>query len=88
MKDESPQGRRVNVWAADRPDAPEPGLGVQAFERIWTSDDLLAYPRSLPVSAVPRVVVLDNAGLHVSEAVRAERPALPGRGIDLDYLPA
>jgi putative transposase len=85
---EYPQGRRVNVLAAYRPDGTAPWLGVRAFERTLTSDDLIAYLRSLPGSVVPRVVVLDNAGLHVSKVVKSERRALAGRGIYLYYLPA
>jgi transposase len=85
---EYPQGRRVNVLAAYRPDGTDPWLGSQAFERTLTSDDLIAYLRSLPVSAVPRVVVLDNASLHVSKVVKAQRRALAQRGIYLYYLPA
>jgi putative transposase len=42
----------------------------------------------LPAAAVPRVVVLDNAGLHTSKAVGAVRPALTKLGIYLYYLPA
>jgi transposase len=37
---------------------------------------------------VPRVVVLDNAGLHISKAVKARRPELARSGIYLYYLPA
>jgi transposase len=85
---EYPQGRRVNVLAAYRPDAATPWLGAQAFERTLTSDDLLAHLRSLPGSVVPRVVVLDNASLHVSKVVKAERRALARQGIYLYYLPA
>ena len=85
---EYPQGRRVNVLAAYRPDAATPWLGAQAFERTLTSDDLLAYLRSLPGSVVPRVVVLDNASLHISKVVKAERRALARQGVYLYYLPA
>jgi putative transposase len=53
-----------------------------------TSDDLLAYLRSFPGSAVPLVVVLDNNSLHVSKVVKAERRALARRRIYLYYLPA
>jgi transposase len=42
----------------------------------------------LPWSAVPRVVVLDNAGLHTSKVVKAARPALAKLGISLYDLPA
>ena len=59
-----------------------------AFERTLTSDDLLAYLRSLPAARGPRVVVLDNASLHVSKVVKAQRKELARRGIFLYYLPA
>ena len=85
---EYPQGRRVNVLAAYEPYAAEPWLGWQAFERTLTSDDLLAYLRSLPAAGVPRVVVLDNASIHISKAFRAQRRSLAGLGIYLYYLPA
>jgi putative transposase len=85
---EYPQGRRVNVLATYRPLGESPRLAAEAFERTLTSDDLLEYLRGLPVAGVPRVVVLDNAGLHVSEAVKAQRPELARRGIYLYYLPA
>jgi transposase len=54
---------------------------------VLNSEDLLAYPRALPAVAVPQVVVLDNAGLHVCEAVEAERRELAGRGISPYDLP-
>jgi transposase len=84
---EYPQGRRVNVLAAYRPDGEAPRLESRAFERTLNSDDLLAYLEGLPGAAVPRVVVLDNGSLHVSKAVKARRHALAGRGIYLYYLP-
>ncbi|HKB35211.1 MAG TPA: transposase [Gemmataceae bacterium] len=61
---EYPSGRRVNALAAYEPLAAEPWLGSRALERTPTSADVLAYLRSLPAAAVPRVVVLDNAGIH------------------------
>jgi len=87
VKYEYPQGRRVNALAAYEPFAPTPWLEVQALERTLTSDDLLAYWRALPAADVPRVVVLDNAGIHTSKAVKAARPGLAKRGIYLYYLP-
>lgn len=60
-----------------------------AFERTLTSDDLLAYLRNrLPAADVPRVVVLDNAGIHTSKVVKAARPGLAKAGIYLYYLPS
>ena len=57
-----------------------PGLAAAAFERTLTSDDLLDYLRALPAAEVPRVVVLDNAGMHTSKAFKARRKELAGRG--------
>jgi transposase len=59
------------------------------FERTLTSDDLLAYLKGrLPAAAMPRVVVLDNASLHVSKVVKGARPGLAKLRIYLYYLPA
>jgi putative transposase len=89
VKYEYPQGRRVNTLATYEPLAPVPGLDAVPFERTLTSDDLLAYLRDrLPAAGVPRVVVLDNAGIHTSKAVKAARPGLAKQGIYLYYLPA
>jgi hypothetical protein len=84
---ENPQGRRVNVLAAYRPDGPRPRLKWWSAAKTWTSADLLQFLRELPVSKKPRVVVLDNAGLHTSRAVRAARQELSRRGVYLYYLP-
>ena len=89
VQHEYPQGRRVNAMAAYEPYGPTPWLNAEAFERTLTSDDLIAYLRGrLPASDVPRVVVLDNASLHVSRVAKAARPALAALGIYLYYLPA
>lgn len=86
---EYPQGRRVNALATYEPLAPTPGLDALPFERTLTSDDLLGYLRDrLPAATVPRVVVLDNAGIHTSKVVKAARPGLAKLGIYLYYLPA
>jgi transposase len=86
VKYEYPQGRRVNALATYEPSAR--CLDAVPFERTLTSDDLLAYLRDrLPAAAVPRVVVLDNAGIHTSKVVKAARPGLAKVGIYLYYLP-
>jgi putative transposase len=79
--------RRVNALAAYQPDGPRPRLDWWAAAKTWTSADLIAFLKELPWSAVPRVVVLDNAGLHTSKAVKAARPGLAKLGIYLYYLP-
>jgi transposase len=88
VKYEYPQGRRVNALATYEPRAPIPTLDAVPFERTLTSDDLLSYLRDrLPAADVPRVVVLDNAGIHTSRVVKAARPGLARLGIFLYYLP-
>ena len=88
MKYEYPQGRRVNVLASYAPYGPAPWLDALPFERTLTSDDLIAYLKErLPAAAVPRVVVLDNASLHISKVTKAARPGLAKLGIYLYYLP-
>jgi transposase len=78
----------VNALATYEPLAPPPGLDAAPFERAPTSDDLLAYLRDRrPGSDVPRVVVLDNAGIHTSKVVKAARPGLAKLGVYLYYLP-
>jgi putative transposase len=42
----------------------------------------------LPASEVPRVVVRDNASLHVRKLPKAARPELAEAGIFLDDLPS
>jgi transposase len=89
VKYEYPQGRRVNALAAYEPYGPAPWLDALPFERTLTADDLIAYLKGrLPPAAVPRVVVLDNASLHVSQVTKAARPGLAAEGIYLYYLPA
>ena len=79
----------MNALAPYEPFGPVPRLDAAPFERTLTSDDLLAYLRDqLPVACVPRVVVLDNAGIHTSKVLKAARPGLAKVGIYLYYLPA
>ena len=59
-----------------------------AFERTSTSEGLLAYLRGSPAAPAPRVVVLDNAGLHISKVVEARRRTRAGSGISLYDPPA
>jgi putative transposase len=84
---EAPQGRRVNAMAAYRAYGGPPRLEVFTAERTWDSYDFLAFLKALPWSRVPRVVVLDNASLHISQRVRRARRELAQRGIYLYSLP-
>lgn len=86
---ECPQGRRVNVPAACEPSADMPGLIREAFERTLTGENQLAFLRNrLPGAEVPRVVVLDTAGMHIGRLVKAARKELATQGVHLDYLPS
>src|SRR5262249_22539152 len=85
---EYPQGRRVNVLATYEPCGCESWLEARAVERTLTSEDLLADLGQLPEATVPRIVVLDNASLHISKVVKARRRTLAESGIYLYYLPA
>jgi transposase len=60
---------------------------VATAERTWKAEDLVAFLKGLPWANCPRVVVLDNAGLH-AKAARLARRELIGRGIYLYFLPA
>lgn len=84
---EAPQGRRVNALAAYRPYDRSPRLDVFTAERTWNGYDLLGFLGALPWSRAPRVVVLDNAGLHTGKVVQAARADLARRGIYLYFLP-
>jgi transposase len=84
---EAPQGRRVNALAAYRPYGRSPRLDAFTAERTWNSYDLIGLLRALPWSKAPRVVVLDNAGVHTSKVIRAARKVLADSGIYPYYLP-
>jgi len=84
---ESPQGRRVNAMAAYRPYGHSPRLEVFTVDPTWDSDDLLGFLGALPQAKVPRVVVLDNAGLHTSHVVRRAQRDLAAAGVYLYFLP-
>jgi len=80
---EDPSGRRVKALAASEPWAAEPWRGSDALERTLTRAEVLRDLRSRPAATMPRVVVLDNAGIHTSTEIQAQRPALCRQGIDL-----
>jgi putative transposase len=84
---EAPQRRRVNAMAAYRPYGRSPRLEVFTAERTWNSYDLLGFLGALPWSKAPRVIVLDNAGLHTGRVVREARRRLARGGIYLYFLP-
>ena len=73
--------------AAYRPYGNSPRLNVFTAERTWDSYDLLGFLGALPRAKVPRVVVLDNAGLHTSHVIRRARRSFAAAGIFLYFLP-
>jgi putative transposase len=73
--------------AAYRPYDISPRLEVFTAERTWDSYDFLGFLGALPRAKVPRVVVLDNAGLHTSHVVRRARRSLAAAGVYLYFLP-
>jgi putative transposase len=73
--------------AAYRPYGASPRLEVFTAERTWDSHDFLGFLGAWPRAAVPRVVVLDNAGLHTSQVVRQARRGLAATGVYLYFLP-
>ena len=88
---ENPQGRRVNALAA----LAAPGthrhapLTWRTAPHPWKGEHVLAFLRQALTGRAghPRIVVLDNAGIHRSRTVRAARRELAERGIWLWYLP-
>lgn len=87
MQYEYPQRRRVSALATFEPFAVIPWRDAVLFERTRRSDDLLAYLRSLPLAADPRVVVVDKASLHISKVIKTAHPDLAKWGINLYDLP-
>jgi len=73
--------------AAYRPYDILPRLEVFTAERTWDSYDLFGFLGALPRARVPRVVVLDNAGLHTSHVIRRARRDLAVAGVYLYFLP-
>ena len=84
---ENPQGRRLNVLALTTREADAAALYWMPSRRHLDSDDLLHFLYELPPAPVPTVVVLDNAGLHRSQTIRAARAELRKRRIFLYYRP-
>lgn len=101
VRDEPPQGRRLNVLGALAPFGADPWL-------VWDSTagkldaamllDFLWHEVAGLATAVgevppgyrrvrPLVVVLDNYSVHRSKAVRATEPALARVGVRLFFLP-
>ena len=84
---ENPEGRRVNALAALLRTASGADLVWTTKPQAFVAEEVVQFLRDLPPIEIPTVVVLDNAGIHRSKAVRAARADLWTRGIYLYYLP-
>jgi len=99
VRDEAPQGRRLNVLGAL-------AAGGAARGLVWTAptgrldsgvflefvrQQVARLPAHLPADyrrATPCVIVLDNSSVHRSKQVQALRPELERVGVYWYYLPA
>jgi len=84
---ENPQRRRYNVLALYAPTGPAPFFDWYGRSTHLTSDELMGLLVVRRRSALPLIVVLDNASCHRSRDVQEAIPLLWQRGIYLYYLP-
>ena len=85
---EPPQGRRYNTMALLVPAGPHAAFDwCGTTRRHFHADDLLHFLRQRPMTGVPLILVLDNAGLHRSTTVRQALAELRRRNVYLYYLP-
>lgn len=88
LPDENPQGRRINVLAADSPCGSQPALSWGFHRGSLVSAQLVDWIQRIPrLPGKPLVIVLDNGSLHVSRVVQAARAALRAQRIHFYYLP-
>ncbi len=85
---ESPQGRRYNTMALLVPAGPHAAFDwCGTTRRHFDAADLLHFLGQRPATAVPLVLVLDNASFHRNATVRRARPALRRHNVYLYHLP-
>lgn len=84
---ENPQGRRWNTLVLYAPTGVQPAWDWIGKPRAFTAEDFVEFLLERPRCPVPLVIVLDNASLHRSQAVRAALPRLWARGIYFLFLP-
>lgn len=84
---ENPQGRRWNTLVLYAPRGVQPAWDWIGKPRAFTAEDFVEFLLQRPLCPVPLVIVLDNASLHRSQAVRAALPRLWARGIYFYFLP-
>jgi transposase InsO family protein len=85
---ENPQGRRWNTLGLYAPTGVQPAWDWSGKPRAFIAEDLVEFLLERPPCPVPLVIVLDNASLHRSQAVRAALPRLWARRIYFLFLPA
>lgn len=85
---ENPQGRRWNTLVLYAPTGVQPAWDWIGKPRAFTAEDFIEFLLQRPPCPVPLVIVLDNASLHRSQAVRAAQARLWARGIYFFFLPA
>ena len=85
---EPPQGRRYNTMALYVPEGPDAAFDwCGTTSRHFDAADLLHFLGQRPKTAVPLVLVLDNASFHRNTAVRRALPDLRARNVYLYFLP-
>lgn len=85
---ENPQGRRYNTMAILVPAGPDAAFDwCGSTRRHFTAADLIHLLTTRARTAVPLVVVLDNAGIHRARAIREALPRLRAHNVYLYYLP-
>jgi len=85
---ESPQGRRYNTMALLVPAGPDAAFDwCGTTRRHFQAADLVHFLRQRPKTAVPFVLVLDNASFHRSRDLRRALPDLRAHNVHLYYLP-
>jgi transposase InsO family protein len=85
---ENRRGRRYNTLVLYAPRGVQPAWDWIGKPRAFTAEDLIHFLLERPPCPVPLVIVLDNASLHRSHAVRAALPRLWARRIYFCFLPA
>ncbi len=85
---EAPQGRRYNTMALYVPAGPHAAFDwCGTTQRHFDAADLLHFLGQRPRTAVPLVLVLDNASFHRTAAVRQALPDLRKHNVFPYYLP-
>jgi transposase len=84
---ETPRRRRYNVMALYAPGGPAPFFDWHGRATHLTSDELIGLLAVRRRTALPLIVVLDNASFHRSLDVQDAIPELWKRGVYLYYLP-